>query len=38
MPVALPIAAAFFTPNDLTAFDRSSGLDEDSGDLFSDLS
>jgi len=38
MPVALPIAAAFFTPDDLDTFDRSSRFDDDSGDLFSDLS
>lgn len=38
MPIALPIAAAFFTPDDLTTFGRSSALDDDSGDLFSDLS
>jgi hypothetical protein len=40
MPVALPIAAALFTPTDLHTFGRSSMLDDDndSGELFSDLS
>ena len=42
MPVALPIAAALFTPSDLDAFSRSSRFndndDVDSGDMFSDLS
>jgi hypothetical protein len=40
MPVALPIAAALFTPSDLNTFGRSSTWDDDndSGELFSDLS
>jgi len=40
IPVALPIAAATFTPSDLTTFGRSSMWDDDSdkNDLFSDLS
>jgi recombinational DNA repair protein (RecF pathway) len=38
MPVALPIAATFFTPDDLHTFSRSSALDDDRGELFSDLS
>ena len=41
MPVALPIAATLFTPTDLDAFGRSSRYndsDDDSGDMFSDLS
>jgi hypothetical protein len=42
MPVALPIAAALFTPSDLDSFSRSSRYsdndDVDSGDMFSDLS
>ena len=41
MPVALPISAAFFTPNDLDTFDRSrrfSDVDDDNGEMFSDLS
>jgi hypothetical protein len=42
MPVALPIAAALFTPTDLDAFGRSSRFndndDVDKGDMFSDLS
>ncbi|KAA0279856.1 MAG: hypothetical protein HS100_14725 [Anaerolineales bacterium] len=39
MPVALPIAAATFTAADLTTFGRSSTWDDDdSGDMFSDLS
>lgn len=39
MPVALPIAAALFTPNDLDTFGRASMWDDnDSGDMFSDLS
>jgi hypothetical protein len=42
MPVALPIAAALFTPSDLDTFDRTSRFNDndadDSGDMFSDLS
>ena len=41
MPVALPISASLFTPSDLDAFDRSrafSDMDDDSSDMFSDLS
>jgi hypothetical protein len=39
MPVALPIAAAAFTAADLVTFGSSSAWDDDdSGDLFSDLS
>lgn len=38
MPVALPIAAAAFSPADLDTFGRASTWDDDSGDLFSDLS
>ncbi|MCK6582038.1 MAG: hypothetical protein L6Q49_02950 [Anaerolineales bacterium] len=39
MPVALPIAAATFTAADLTTFGHSSTWDDDdSGDMFSDLS
>ena len=39
MPVALPIAAATFSPADLDTFGRSSTWDDDdSGDPFSDLS
>ncbi|MCK6566715.1 MAG: hypothetical protein L6Q45_03350 [Anaerolineales bacterium] len=40
MPVALPIAAATFTAADLNTFGRSSRWDDDddSGDMFSDLS
>ena len=39
MPVALPIAAATFTAADLAMFGRSSTWDDDdSGDMFSDLS
>ena len=42
MPVALPIAAALFTPADLDTFDRARRFndtdDTDSGELFSDLS
>jgi len=39
MPVALPIAAATFTAADLMTFGNASNLDDnDSGDMFSDLS
>lgn len=39
MPVALPIAAALFTSGDLDTFGRASAWDdENSGDMFSDLS
>ena len=39
MPVALPIAAATFTAAELATFGRSSTWDDDdSGDMFSDLS
>ena len=41
MPVALPIAAALFTPADLDAFDRSrrfNDVDDDNSEMFSDLS
>jgi hypothetical protein len=41
MPVALPISAALFTAADLSTFDRSrsmNDMDDESGDLFSDLS
>jgi hypothetical protein len=42
MPVALPIAAALFTPTDLDTFGRTSRFNDndvdDSGDMFSDLS
>ena len=42
MPVALPIAAALFTPMDMDTFGRTSRYndndDVDSGDMFSDLS
>jgi hypothetical protein len=39
MPVALPIAAATFTATDLMVFGNTSNLDDnDSGDMFSDLS
>lgn len=42
LPVALPIAAAFFTPSDVDIFGRSSRFndsdDTDSGEMFSDLS
>jgi hypothetical protein len=41
MPVALPIAAAFFTTTDLDTFDRSRSFndtDDDNGEMFSDLS
>lgn len=39
MPVALPIAAASFTATDLLVFGNTSNLDDnDSGDMFSDLS
>lgn len=39
MPVALPIAAATFTAADLMIFGNTSSLDDnDSGDMFSDLS
>lgn len=40
MPVALPIAASLFTASDLNTFGRSSMWDDDndSGDMFSDLS
>jgi hypothetical protein len=41
MPVALPIAAAFFTPGELDTFGRTSSFndtDNDSGEMFSDLS
>jgi hypothetical protein len=38
-PIALPIAAAAFTAADLLTFDRYRDADDnDSGDLFSDLS
>ncbi|HMU94447.1 MAG TPA: hypothetical protein PKE35_15960 [Anaerolineales bacterium] len=42
MPVALPIAAALFTPDDLSTFDRTrrfnDDVDDENGELFSDLS
>jgi hypothetical protein len=41
MPVALPIAAALFTPADIDSFGRTSRLndnDADDNDMFSDLS
>ena len=42
MPVALPIAAALFTPSDLDSFGRASRLNDndevDDGGVFSDLS
>jgi len=39
MPVALPIAAAAFTPDDLSTFGRTSAWDDDNNDdMFSDLS
>lgn len=38
-PIALPIAAASFTPADLNTFGRYSAMDDnDSSDMFSDLS
>ena len=38
-PVALPIAAATFTAAELESFNRAGmGDDDDSGDMFSDLS
>ena len=42
MPVALPIAVALFTPDDLSTFDRTrrfnDDVDDENGELFSDLS
>lgn len=41
MPVALPIAAALFTPGDLDTFGRTSNfndVDDDNSEMFSDLS
>jgi len=37
-PVALPITAQTFTPDDLAAFDDASQWDVEDGDMFSDLS
>jgi len=37
-PVALPITAQTFTPDDLAAFDAASQWDVEDGDMFSDLS
>ena len=38
-PVALPVAAAVFTPDDLSTFGRTSTWDDDDNDdMFSDLS
>ena len=37
-PVALPITARSFTPDDLADFDSASRWDTEDGDMFSDLS
>lgn len=37
-PVALPATAQTFTPADLAAFHMASRLDDDDGEMFSDLS
>ncbi len=37
-PVALPVTARTFTPDDLAAFNAASQWDEDEDDMFSDLS